>query len=101
MDPNAKRILFLAPPGAGQLNPCLALAKQLRARGHRVEWAIPDAARGKVEAEGFPVTVVGPKELDFQNREVYAPGHDRLQGWDEFLFTAKKLVIGPSGEIAR
>ncbi|MER0484172.1 nucleotide disphospho-sugar-binding domain-containing protein [Streptomyces sp. Edi2] len=38
------RVLFVVPPLAGHVNPTLAVAAELTARGHRVAWTGPDAA---------------------------------------------------------
>jgi MGT family glycosyltransferase len=37
--PGVKRFLFVVPPLVGHINPTVALATALRARGHRVAWA--------------------------------------------------------------
>ncbi|MFF8785969.1 glycosyltransferase [Streptomyces sp. NPDC015125] len=38
------RVLFVVPPLAGHVNPTIAVAAELTARGHRVAWAGPAAA---------------------------------------------------------
>ncbi|MCA2215051.1 glycosyltransferase [Jidongwangia harbinensis] len=38
-----RRYLFVVPPLTGHVNPTIAVAEQLRRRGHRVAWAGPEA----------------------------------------------------------
>ncbi|MFE0381998.1 glycosyltransferase, partial [Streptomyces inhibens] len=57
------RVLFVVPPLAGHVNPTVAVAAELAARGHQVAWTGPAAAltprgppggRGRRPARGGP-----------------------------------------------
>jgi UDP:flavonoid glycosyltransferase YjiC (YdhE family) len=46
------RFLFLPMPGLGHVNPTLAVATELMARGHQVTYLLPDQFRDTVAATG-------------------------------------------------
>ncbi len=61
------RIVITTWGSAGDLNPFLALAHGLRARGHVVRFAVEAAFRADIEAEGFPTVLLsGDDEMTFR-----------------------------------
>lgn len=57
----AKRILFATIGSLGDLHPCLALALELKQRGHLVTVATTEFYRSKVEALGLPFRPLRPR----------------------------------------
>lgn len=56
------RLLLVAPPFAGHLNPLLTLGRGLRERGHDVLFATGATKVDLVRAHGFPVTAILPED---------------------------------------
>lgn len=56
------RILVVTPPLVGHLNPALALAHSLKARGHTVAWAVHQAKVGHLLPEGDAIFDLGVQD---------------------------------------
>ena len=54
------KILIHTLGSSGDFNPFMALALELRRRGHDVHWAVNPAFADKARAQGFPASVSGP-----------------------------------------
>jgi rhamnosyltransferase subunit B len=63
--PSGTRILIATLGSLGDLHPYLAIARELKRRGHRPTIATLDRYRGAVEAEGVGFTVMRPLESQF------------------------------------
>jgi hypothetical protein len=69
------RFLFLPMPGLGHLNPTLAVAAELMARGHQVTNLLPDQFRDAVAATGSElVEYVAPPLQTTVSTAAGAPG---------------------------
>lgn len=64
------RVLFVVPPLAGHVNPTVAVAAELTARGHQVSWAGPAAALEPLLPAGALLYAAGDRSA--------AEGHDVL-----------------------
>ncbi len=62
------RVLFVVPPLAGHVNPTLAVAAELAARGHQVAWTGPAAALAPLLPTGSLLYPAGDRDA--------ADGHD-------------------------
>lgn len=62
---SGKRILIATFGSLGDLHPYLAIAKELKSRGHRPLIATLDRYRGEVEGEGIEFDVLRPLESQF------------------------------------
>lgn len=95
---NAARYLFAVWPYAGHVNPCLAVASQLRARGHDVAFYTGAAARDAVEREGYT-------RLPFQRVAARLSGFVGGNGTDApevySALTARYTTVGVPGAVAR
>jgi MGT family glycosyltransferase len=61
MTPSAVRCLLVVPPLAGHVLPALALADELRSRGHEVAWAGPGPGLRALIGEREPVLSTGSR----------------------------------------
>ena len=84
-----KRIVMATIGSLGDLHPMLALALELKQRGHRVTVASTEYYRSKVESLGLGFASLGPN-FDPTDRELIAQCED-LKSGPEVLF--RKLVL--------
>ena len=93
-----RRFVFAVWPYSGHVNPCLAVAGQLRARGHEVAFYTGAAARGAVEREGYT-------RLSFHRvaaRLSSFAGGDGSDVPDLYsALTARYTTVGVQGALAR
>jgi UDP:flavonoid glycosyltransferase YjiC (YdhE family) len=66
------KVLFIAPPFSGHLNPLLPLARRAREAGHDCLFFTGVAKAGQLRAQGFPVIVP---------RSIPADGMERIANW--------------------
>jgi len=79
--PREKRIVLATLGSLGDLHPFLALARELRARGHSPVLATSAIYRGKIEADGIEFAPLRPDEPDFGDPEVvFRRGNHPLWG---------------------
>lgn len=85
----SKRVLFATVGSLGDLHPCLALALELKRRGHSVTIATIEYYRSKVESLGIGFLPVRP-DMDPTDREMIRQCEDLKRG-PEILF--RKIVL--------
>ncbi|MGA8669294.1 MAG: glycosyltransferase [Terracidiphilus sp.] len=85
----SKRILFATVGSLGDLHPCLALALELRGRGHISTVATIEYYRRKVESLGLQFLPIGPN-MDPTDGEMIRQCEDLKRG-PEILF--RKIVL--------
>jgi UDP:flavonoid glycosyltransferase YjiC (YdhE family) len=88
-NPEGRSILLATIGSLGDLHPMLALALELKRRGHRVTVASTEYYRGKVESLGIGFAPLGPG-FDPTDRELIAQCED-LKSGPEVLF--RRLVL--------
>lgn len=93
------KFLMITPPGSGQMIPHMNLTKELQSKGHQVVWAMPKPVMSRLENAGLSVFEAGPENLNFENRDLYCPGHSNTSGFEEFILTADKLIMQPTIKI--
>lgn len=102
-------VVFFPEPGAwGPTNNCVAIAEQLRARGHRVVFLVDPSFEGLLEAQGFEERVVAmapPSEGGGGGRGGGSDGGVDDDPWSEFIATTapefKKPTIEQQATVTR
>lgn len=78
---------FLVPAVPGHLNPSLALAHELRSRGHQITFYLPAIARQKVESAGHRCRVYAEQEYPGEQLSADLATLAGLSGFAAFRFT--------------
>ncbi len=97
------KILITAPPLAGHLNPALAVAERLQARGHEIAWAVQDEAIGDLlpaHAQRFalPLDAALPSK---QNAGAVRGLESVRFFYEDFCLPMARITLRPLERIAR
>lgn len=92
-----KRIVLVTHGTLGDLHPYLALALELRARGHRPLIATSEYHRAKVEAEGVEFRAVRP-DIRFDDRELHRRLTEPKAGLERVIREYVLPVLGETYE---
>ena len=90
------RFLFVVPPLVGHINPTIAVAAELTARGHTVAWAgLPDVVRPLVGADAEMLACASP---DLSDASAIRPADARgplafRHLWESFLIPLAERMI--------
>jgi len=90
------RFLFVVPPLAGHVNPTIAVAGELTARGHQVAWAGHASVVGPLLPRGAGLFATDRTPDGCDLRAIHERGQG-LRGADAFRFLWKDFLI-PLGE---
>jgi len=89
--PKGRRILLATLGSLGDLHPYLALARELKARGHSPVVATSATYREKVEADGITFAPLRPDEADFGDPEmVFRLANRPLRGTE---YVIRQMVL--------
>lgn len=80
---SVKRIVLTTYGSLGDLHPYMAIALELKARGHQIVIATNALARSRIEAVGIEFYAVRPDTLNLsyeESREIVRRGMDRVKG---------------------
>ncbi|HEY3698182.1 MAG TPA: nucleotide disphospho-sugar-binding domain-containing protein [Spongiibacteraceae bacterium] len=97
------KILMTVPPLAGHINPALAVAAQLKARGHTVEWALHGALAGDKLPAGeklYSLPAGDALNLAESSREVRGLESVRFF-YDDFCLPLARGSLAPLEKIVR
>jgi len=98
-----KHFVFVMWEGGGTVTPEIALARQLRTRGHRITVLGDDSLRQEAQAAG--VTFVGYERAP--NRPTKSKQHDPLRDWelddprDVLQAAVTRIMCGPALSVAQ
>lgn len=95
---------LICPEGGGHLNPFMALAGELRRRGHRVTFFLRPLGAEKVRAAGFDCQVYGEREHPVEASRARIRAMAAMQGFAALAYTIGRLrcmIVAALAEVPR